>query len=68
MTPLAPMCVSCRRYTPADQTCAAFPDGVPQTVLESKVDHRQPMEGDHGLQWTGDRFPEGLRQAFEAAE
>lgn len=36
--------------------CAAFPDGIPADIWENRFDHRQPHEGDRGLQWlqTGD--------------
>ena len=32
-------------------TCDAFPQRIPDAILESKVDHRQPVEGDHGIQF-----------------
>jgi hypothetical protein len=31
--------------------CTAFPDGIPEAILHSEVDHRQPFEGDHGIQF-----------------
>jgi 2'-5' RNA ligase len=31
--------------------CAAFPDGIPAEIWDNQFDHRQPHEGDHGLQW-----------------
>lgn len=31
--------------------CAAFPDGIPQEVLDDTLDHREPIVGDHGIQW-----------------
>ena len=52
---------SCARYRSpfsSDNTagldgpfCAAFPDGIPDDIWENRFDHRQPHEGDHGLQW-----------------
>lgn len=39
--------------------CAAFPDAIPDRVYGNEVDHRQPIEGDHGVRWesNGDEFP-----------
>lgn len=42
-------CVTCARYRGL-LTCAAFPDGIPQDILEGRIDHTQPYDGDHGLQ------------------
>lgn len=40
--------------------CAAFPAGIPDRVFRNGVDHRRPVEGDHGLLWqsNGKPFPE----------
>lgn len=57
---------SCARYrsfltTGLDgPSCTAFPDGIPADIWENRFDHRQPHEGDHGLQWEsldGQAFP-----------
>jgi hypothetical protein len=32
-------------------TCKAFPKGIPQAVLRGEVDHREPVEGDHGTRF-----------------
>jgi hypothetical protein len=49
--------------------CAAFPEsadggGIPKMVLRNRLDHRQPIDGDHGLRWesNGEEFPaDGFR-------
>jgi len=31
--------------------CAAFPNGIPEEILDGEFDHTQPHEGDHGLRF-----------------
>ena len=70
----APMCVSCRHYDRSNEdelTCSAYPDGIPEAILDSEVDHRQPYRGDHGITFDLDPrhpMPEGyLDMLFPAA-
>ena len=71
-----PICYSCVHlsYGP-DMTCAAYPSGIPLSIIESRADHRQSYPGDHGITFTQDpeapeldfsmyRFP---KQAVTAA-
>ncbi len=70
MTQPQAQCGACDRYRSpfsAENTiglegpfCAAFPTGIPDRIFTNQVDHRQPVEGDHGLQWiarAGATFP-----------
>jgi len=60
-------CATCRHFRSAfsvtpfaeDSFCAAFPDGIPDAVYGNTVDHRQPVDGDHGVRWesNGEPFP-----------
>jgi hypothetical protein len=43
-------CASCKHYR-GGRKCAAFPDGIPQPILDGKNDHRQPYDGDHSIQY-----------------
>lgn len=53
MSQAAPICMSCRWFDRKadDLSCTAFPDGIPDAIIENRVDHRQPIEGDHGIQF-----------------
>lgn len=50
-----------RSTTRVQRTCTAFPTGIPEAVFGNELDHRQPVEGDRGIQFEakpGDEFPE----------
>ncbi len=52
---IAPICLTCQRFlgveSAAGYVCEAFAGGVPTDVLASRVDHRDPVEGDGGLRY-----------------
>jgi len=64
---MAPMCHYCKRFIKIKPgpiyLCEAFPNGVPQDILDFKHDHRKPYEGDNGITFEP---KEGLEK--EAAE
>jgi hypothetical protein len=41
-------CVSCLRKA-RGPICEAYPDGIPEVILNGNVDHKTPYPGDHGL-------------------
>lgn len=53
-TMLPPMCLSCARFHKdmgSGLRCDAYPDGIPDGIIDSERDHRVPQPGDHGLQY-----------------
>jgi len=50
----APICLYCKHYRrddPARLICDAFPSGIPDGILESRLDHRKPVNGDRGVRF-----------------
>jgi hypothetical protein len=43
------LCLSCANRKDDGNTCAAFPDGIPDTILAFGGDHRESVPGDHGV-------------------
>ena len=46
-------CWKCKHYRgPAGgETCAAFPDEIPDAILMYEHDHRKPYPGDNGIRF-----------------
>jgi hypothetical protein len=44
-------CTTCKWFRVSNQTCAAFPEGIPPEILNGAVDHTQPYPGDHGIRY-----------------
>ena len=54
MTYEKPLCYDCIYYWGLKKklfTCKAFPNGIPDVILESKFMHTKPYKGDHGIQF-----------------
>jgi len=45
------ICNRCRHVHEDGQSCDAFPDGIPALVLNGEIDHRNPVQGDNGIQF-----------------
>lgn len=49
------ICLRCRHlHQPVDAlfpTCDAFPDGLPWIMQSGNDDHKEPLEGDHGIRF-----------------
>ena len=50
-----PLCMQCKHLDENPEatknTCDAYPEGIPDEIFLSKVIHREPYDGDHGIQF-----------------
>lgn len=45
-------CLECKNFIDDKKfTCKAFPKGIPDELLFSRVSHREPYKGDNGIVW-----------------
>ena len=46
-------CIYCKHLDPEtlDWHCEAFPDGIPEDIINGDFNHTIPHEGDHGIQF-----------------
>jgi hypothetical protein len=45
------MCMLCKHLNADRKTCAAFPSGIPATLIQESFDHRKAYPGDHGIRF-----------------
>lgn len=62
-----PMCDACVHLLPSTGkwACKAFPDGIPDAVIDDGLDHRKPIDGDQGVRFEQDTAKHPFN--FEAA-
>ncbi|MBF0531035.1 MAG: hypothetical protein HQK55_17565 [Deltaproteobacteria bacterium] len=49
-------CKYCERFH-NDNTCEAFPAGIPEEILSGRNNHDQPYPGDNGLTYLAKPWP-----------
>lgn len=50
-SPLCHHCAHVLELSRQRRTCAAFPDGIPRDIMDGTLDHRLPVDGDHGIRY-----------------
>jgi hypothetical protein len=57
----APICLNCKHFHQGGEglTCDAFPEGIPDDILTTDVEHRKPYPGDHGMQFEQAKLTRG---------
>jgi hypothetical protein len=55
-----PLCLDCRHLRGYDRemranTCAAFPGGIPRSIVEGDIVHTEPVAGDGGIRFESAR-------------
>jgi hypothetical protein len=50
---LEPICTKCQFFKPEKDNwhCKAFPDEIPEDIINGEFDHHKPYPGDHGIQY-----------------
>jgi hypothetical protein len=52
------LCYKCRHWRENDDddvpVCDAYPDGIPQQIMNAALDHTVPQPGDHGIRFEAD--------------
>lgn len=71
-TQLLSQCNLCEHFRPplggGTTTCAAFLAGIPRNVLDNEVDHRNSIDGDHGITWKSHKGAAFPVEAFDGVE
>lgn len=46
-----PICYKCSRKFVGQLACQAYPDGIPDDIIDGEVEHTRPLPYDGGLQY-----------------
>ena len=47
----SPVCAVCANWDVGEQTCEAFPDGIPDAIFIYGNPHTEPFRGDNGIRF-----------------
>jgi hypothetical protein len=64
-------CAFCRQFhneNMEEETCNAFPAGIPQSILRGEHDHRLPFPGDNGIRFTPSESTAELRGPVDSGD
>ena len=66
---IAPPCMYCARFRRAERglTCDPYPDGIPDAIVDTRIDHRDPQPGDNWLRFEQDPAMRLLDREFHDA-
>jgi len=45
------ICEKCKHVSDDGDSCKAFPDGIPLSILIGEFDHRKPYKSDNGIRF-----------------
>jgi hypothetical protein len=51
MTPMIIQCYYCKHYNAKANTCAAFPEEIPDVIVAGLHNHKEPYPGDNDIRW-----------------
>ena len=54
MIPSQPICTMCKHFNKDSiigLICKAYPEGIPEEIINGEHDHTKPFEGDNGIQF-----------------
>ena len=54
MIPVNPICDGCKHFKwddPTKYNCKAYPEGIPEEIINSEHEHTEPFKGDNGIQF-----------------